>query len=367
MTYPTVRVEGAARDRGRQYGEQARDRVRRSVEAYGEVFQAVAALDRAAAREHASEYVPAIRAFLPSALEEMTGIAEGAAVPFGDVLAINVRTEVIYAAAARRALAGAPSECSAFAALAPATADGATLAGQNWDWLPHAFETLVVLEAHPDDGPAFVTVVEAGLLAKAGVNAHGLAIMTNALCSELDRGAPAVPYHVMLRALFGCRHLPAALAVLQAPQRSSSANYLLAHRDGVAVNVEAAPGGFRELRLLFPDASGLLLHTNHFACRDLPGAEISRVVMPSSPFRLDRLGRLAAAQQGRLDPVTFQGLLADHASHPRSICGHVDASLPFHEQGATVASLVADLTAGVLHVADGPPCEVGYRSVRVPD
>jgi isopenicillin-N N-acyltransferase-like protein len=367
MTYPSVTVAGPARERGRQYGEQARDRIGRSIEAYGAVFRELAGLDRDASREYARAYVPAIEAFLPAALEEMAGIAEGAGVPVDDVLALNVRTEVMYAAEARRALGRVPSECSAFAAIAPATAGTSALAGQNWDWLPHAFDTVVVLESRPDDGPPFVTVVEAGLLAKAGVNGHGLAVMTNALCSEYDRGEPGVPYHVLLRALFACPDLATALAVLQAPSRSSSANYLLAHRDGQAVNVEAAPGGFRELSLLFPDDSGLLLHANHFLCGELPGAQLSRVVMPSSPFRLDRLTRLASADRGRLTAASFQRMLADHAGHPRSICGHPDEALAFYDQGATVASLVADLGDGVLYVADGPPCETPFRAIRVPD
>lgn len=35
--FPHVRVTGPAEERGRQYGEQARDRVRRSVTAYREL------------------------------------------------------------------------------------------------------------------------------------------------------------------------------------------------------------------------------------------------------------------------------------------------------------------------------------------
>jgi len=42
VTFPHVRVEGGPRERGRAYGEQAAERVRRSIEAYREVFQAYA-------------------------------------------------------------------------------------------------------------------------------------------------------------------------------------------------------------------------------------------------------------------------------------------------------------------------------------
>jgi len=43
--FPHVRVEGGPHERGRQYGEQARERVALSVEAYREVFAHYAGWD----------------------------------------------------------------------------------------------------------------------------------------------------------------------------------------------------------------------------------------------------------------------------------------------------------------------------------
>jgi isopenicillin-N N-acyltransferase-like protein len=57
-----------------------------------------------------------------------------------------------------------------------------------------------VLEVRQDEGPDFVTVVEAGLLAKTGMNAAGLGLVTNALVTDADVGEPGLPYHVLLRA-----------------------------------------------------------------------------------------------------------------------------------------------------------------------
>ena len=54
----------------------------------------------------------------------------------------------------------------------------------------------MVLEAEQDEGPRFVTVVEAGLLAKFGLNSAGVGILTNALVCDGDTGEPGVPYHV---------------------------------------------------------------------------------------------------------------------------------------------------------------------------
>jgi isopenicillin-N N-acyltransferase-like protein len=244
-TFPHVRVQGKPRERGRQYGEQARERIGLSIAAYRDVFRHYAGWSWSKVTREARRYEEPIAAYGAVYLEELRGIAEGAGVPFDDVLAINTRTEVMFAARARdaaRASARARGECSAFCVLPEASADAHTLIGQNWDWLLHCGDTTVVLEVQRDDGPDFVTVVEAGLLAKTGFNSSGIGLVTNTLVSDADAGKPGLPYHVALRAILDCEVLSDALAALQRSPRSSSANYLVAHRDGIAVSVEAAPG-----------------------------------------------------------------------------------------------------------------------------
>jgi isopenicillin-N N-acyltransferase like protein len=362
-TYPHVSVEGGPRERGRQYGEAARERVHRSVEAYREVFEAYAGWDWARVEKEAARFEAPIRAFSPTCLEEIEGIAEGAGVATTDILAINVRTEVMFSARARDASIHLPPECTSFAALPSATAEGHTLIGQNWDWLLHSFDTVVVLEAVRDDGPNFVTVVEAGLLAKTGMNAAGIGLATNALVSGDDRGEPGVPYHVLLRALLDAEDLPSALAILQRGWRSSSANYLLAHRDGTACDVEASPGDFTSLHVLFPDRRGLLFHTNHFVSPRFTGRDVSLWVMPDSPFRLDRAGRLADEIEGPVTPQHLQSILSDHGNHPLGICCHPDDRHAPLDQGASVASVIMDLDSRTMWVSDGNPCTAPYRQL----
>ena len=295
-------------------------------------------------------------------LEEIRGIAEGAGLDEADVLAINVRTEVMFAAKAREATGGSrrPGECSAFVVLPERSAAGHTLIGQNWDWLLHAFDTCVVLEVQRDDGPDYVTVVEAGLLAKTGMNSSGIGLVTNALVSDADVGAPGVPYHVALRGILDAETMSDALAVLQRGERSSSANYLIAHRDGLAVNIEAAPGGFEQLYLAFP-VDGVLLHTNHFLAEEFRGVDVGLWLMPDSPFRLERVRHAVAAAPHALAVETFQGALADHANYPSGVCCHPDPRSAPLDQGATVASVLMDLDTAAMWVADGHPCTAPYR------
>jgi isopenicillin-N N-acyltransferase like protein len=371
---PRIRVEGTHYERGLQYGAQARAQVHLSVQAYGRVFAHYTGWDWPAVRRAAAAFEAPIAAFRPAYLDEMRGIAEGAGLDLADVLAINVRSEVMYAAKARQAPLAErattrqpPAECSAFAVVpAPGASQPVTLVGQNWDWLLHSAQTMVVLEARQDDGPDFVTVVEAGLLAKIGLNAAGLGLVTNALVTDADIGAPGLPYHVLLRAILDCATVTEALQVLQAGTRSSSANYLIAHASGAALDVEAAPGDFTRLYPLFPDR-GLLLHTNHFLSPHFlsPGlhpADLSLWAMPSSAVRLQRL-RAGAETTATLDD--FRGLLADHADYPRSICSHPHPDDHPLEQGATIASVLMDLTARRVWLAAGNPCQAPYRELDV--
>ena len=202
-------------------------------------------------------------------------------------------------------------------------------------------------------------MVEAGLLAKAGLNAAGLGLVTNALVTDADIGAPGLPYHVLLRAILDCATVTEALAVLQAGMRSSSANYLIAHASGAALDVEAAPGDFTRLYPRFPD-QGLLLHTNHFLSPRLHPVDVSLWAMPSSAVRLQRL-QAAAPVSATLDG--FRALLADHADYPHSICAHPDPDEHPLEQGATIASVLMDLNARRVWLAAGNPCQVPYTEL----
>ena len=362
--FPHIRVEGGPRERGRQYGEAARGRVRRSIEAYGEVFRQCAGWDRPAVTEQALRYVPPIERFGSSYLEEMRGIAEGAGVGFQDVLSINVRTEVMFAAKARAAETESrrPDGCSAFAVIPEASANGHTLIGQNWDWFLHSSETCVVLEVRQERGPDFVTVVEAGLLAKTGMNSSGIGLATNALVTDQDKGVPGVPYHLVLRAILDSENISDAYAVMQRGFRSSAANFLVAHVDGIAVDVEAAPGDFARLFLIFPE-DGVLLHTNHFRSWLFDLKDVSLWVMPDSPFRLERLTSRINGVRPKLSIETFREALADHGNHPSGICCHPDPRMDPHDRGTTVASVLMDLDAKRMWVADGHPCTSPYREL----
>jgi isopenicillin-N N-acyltransferase like protein len=357
-TYPHIRVTGDPRERGRQYGEQARERVGRSVGLYRRVFQHYAGWSWDRVTSHARDYRPAIEAVRPRYLDEMAGIADGAGLAVDDILALNVRTEIMFAAVARKAA----GECTSFAILPSGTAGGHPLIGQNWDWKTGCTETVVVLEAQQDVGPSYVTVVEAGLLAKTGMNSAGIGLVTNALVSDEDRGDPGLPYHVILRSILDARNLTDALDAVQHHPRSSAANYLVASREGMAVDIEAAPGDHSRVWLTWPDPDQLV-HANHYVC-ETGLKDVMRWYSPDSPFRHRRASTLLENVRGRAHPAQLQALMRDHVNGPSSICTHPDPTMHELEQDMSVASVLYDLESSTMWIADGQPCQHEYRTIE---
>lgn len=357
-------VRGAAAVRGRQYGEQAEAKIRRCVAAYRDLFRHRAGLEWSAAIAHARSFEPDIAAFAPDSLAEMRGIAEGAGVDLDAILVLNCRSELMFAAARSKGMAP-PGECTSFAVAPAASADGHMLLGQNWDWVPFASEVCVLLEARRDDKPGFVTIVEAGMLAKVGFNSAGLGVCTNTLVSEHDAGRRGVPYHVMLRALLDAESLDAATSVLHSAQRALSANYLIADKSGQAANFETIAGGAHEVRITRPQA-GLLAHANHFVTPEFVPID---AYVGNSPHSLTRLEDMWQGLQAAppLSVQRLQEILRSHEHAPNGVCSHPDpAAHPLYAR-CTVASVVADLTAGHMWFTDGPPCANPYESCALQD
>ena len=357
-----IAVHGPPAARGRQYGRQAAREVRHAIAAYRDLFEHRAGLDWNAAVAQARTFAGDIERFLPDAIEEMRGIADGAVVPFDAILVLNCRSELMFAAAHSKGETP-PGECTSFAVTPDASGDGHMLLGQNWDWVPFAREVCVLLDVRrePDDKPSFTTIVEAGMLAKVGVNSAGVGLCTNTLVSERDADQRGVPYHVMLRALLDAESVDDAARILGAAPRALSANYLVADSAGRALNFETIAGGNGQIRATRPEA-GVLAHANHFLAPEFSAIDAYVGKSPHSLTRLEEMRRCLGSANEALTIRRLQQILRGHAHAPNGICSHPDpAAHPLYAR-TTVASFVADLTAGEFWFTDGPPCESDYES-----
>jgi len=320
--------------------------VHHSLALYENLFRHYTGMRWPAVRDRAGVFAGPIDDYDVRLLPEIEGIAEGAAVEAEDILALNVRTEVMFGMA--------NGECTALCTPVNDRADAHVLLAQNWDWHPGARETCVLLVEAPHDAPPFVTLVEAGLLAKCGMNERGIGLAATALTSTLDRGEPGVPFHAILRRILTSGSFDEAIDAVLAPIRASSGNFLLASRDGRAVDLEGAPGG--------PDAvhrtdGTRLAHANHFLRPSRAGfdgfTDLERIDDASTS--VSRQGAadtwVSAAGERSVDEVL--GVLRDHST---SVCQHADGSGPPETAIETVAAIAMDLTEGSLWVTEGPPC-----------
>lgn len=362
--YPRIRVSGDAATRSRQYGALARDRILRTRAGYERAF-AAKGVSWEEAVGFSLGFVPAIAERLPDLLVELRGIAEGSGLAFEDVLTMNCRTEVLWRAAVRQGRAVAPwfgSECSSFALEPDRTAAGRALVGQNWDWLEVLADGVIVLEVDRRDGPSYVTVVEAGLLAKTTMNSAGLGIAVNTIVCSLDGGAHGVPFHLLVRALADAEHVSDAVELLAATPRASSGNYVFASADGAVLNVETAPGDARTVHPIVAE-SGAVVHTNHFLRVPAGGYDLAPSAMADSFVRYGRMHRGIAAQPAKLSVADLQALLSDHADAPSSVCCHPDGRSDPAARWATLVSAILDPATRTIHLAEGTPCTAPWSSL----
>lgn len=349
---PLVMSEGMPFARGLHLGRAQAKRVRQTVSAYRELFRVCAGLDPARVFDIAERFIPPIEAYAPHLLEEMRGIAEGSGHDLREIVAVNSRTELMY---------GVPfGECTSIGVTPEASADGHLRLAQNWDWKASLSGALVLWVIRRDDGPDVLTLTEAGMVGKIGVNASGFAMCVNLLKSYQDTGQPAVPMHIILRRVLEEAHsVEEAIALIGSAKRHTSCNHLIADCNGHLADVEATPFG----RQVLSPTRGVLVHANH--CLDEELAPHDRTVrdQPETLARCERATRLS--QEPPIDEARLRSILSDHATAPNSICRHVQTNLPPDQQDESIASLIFDLTAGMLAIADGPPCQYPYRRLML--
>ncbi len=352
LAFPELRAAGAAGDLGLAHGRAFASQIEHNLGFYLRWLSQSGRVPSARLLEVARGFVPVIEEHFPAMVEEMGGIARGAGRTLAEIALINARTDVSAIVDADLAREKIPA-CTALALFGEVDGKPVLALGQNWDWDPELAKAPVVLRLEPDDGPALVTLTEAGMLAKIGFNQHRLGVCLNFLSHRTD--APpdrfGVPVHCLLRAVLACRSIEAAVNAVESSPRCASANFLLAEHEAdgpTALDLEITPD---EVVTLRADATGLV-HTNHFVDPLLAeGCTSGRG--PSTMTRYASaqiLSRIAAQREA--DPVArLQGVLVSREGLPYPISrdSGSDAST------ATLAGIVMDLTRNRLILSAGPP------------
>lgn len=334
-------LAGSRREIGLAHGRAHALLIQRSLEVYDRLFHDFVGIRWARARVEAERFGRMIERGFPEILEEMDAIAEGAGVEPIDILTLNCRSEI--------SLTRASCGCSAFALQRA----GTQWLAQNWDWRTDQLHNVVVLKIQGRDAPPLVSVGEAGMVAKIGMNARGIGVCLNAIRSQTC--GEGLPIHVALRKILESPDMESALAVASQDRVCSPAHFLVASAEGEAVGLEVHPGEPGRLAA----EGGVVTHTNHLYAAEST-AQVEDFPRADSRPRLARLDaqlRQELPAEAPVDEKALFALLSDHHGEPLSICRHFNPAQPEEERMETLFAVVMNLTERRLALRHGKPCE----------
>jgi isopenicillin-N N-acyltransferase like protein len=346
--FPLLRVEGADYERGTSYGVAAAERIRRSIGIYMPGFEE-RGLSVPAVRKLSAEFAARIEGYAPEMLREMEGIAKGAALPVEDIVMLNARTEIVYGDAAK---GGADDGCTGVIVEPSIAAEGKLIHAQNWDWRADCLDTTVVLNVRPEEGPDYLTMVEAGGLARCGFNSAGLTITGNFLRSEHDSGRDGLPLSLIRRKVLASESFAQAAAHVIETEVSFSNNIMLSMAEGYGVSFEKTPvGTFHQ-----EGQDGLVVHSNHF----LSAGALARILdcglstSPDSLYRRKRVADHLNELRGRITVQDVKSALGDRFAWPHSVCRPPTAGGVGGPLVSTVATVVMVPADGVMEICPAP-------------
>jgi isopenicillin-N N-acyltransferase-like protein len=353
MTLPhQVSLESSPAARGRAFGRARQAEVACTIHAYRQLFQRSRGVTLDDVRRAGQLVGERLAVHYPSLVDEIEGIADGSGHDLLELLAINARTELLAGSAA--------PECTVLGL--PAPGSGNPVLAQNWDFHPDVRDARVLWTVRAGER-WFTTFTEAGILAKIGLNSHGLGVCLNLLSTDVDGGSDGLPIHVLLRLLLqNCGSVAEAVDLCSRVSVSASSCITVGEADDATsriVSLELTPG---HVGLIDP-TDDRLVHTNH--CLDLP-RDRRDLTVNDWPDTRRRLVTGKALLQEDWAPAqhVVATALRSHDNDPTGICRHDSANPSYVDRCETLASVLIDLHDRRIWVSDGPPCRVAHEPVK---
>jgi hypothetical protein len=340
---PIVRCTGTPRQRGRAHGEALGALIRATLDRWLASLQAAGRPDpQAYLRDFLSktDYMAAMARWTPDLLEEIQGIATGAAVPFEHLFAYNLLDEEWWFARSRARLAAG---CTVVGWSAGGGAP--PLLAQTMDIGSVYDGAQAVLHVCVDQGPQALVFTFAGMIGLNGCNADGLGVVVNNL-SMLPHAPHGLPVAAVVRGILAQRSLGDAATFIRSMPHASGQHYAIGAPAGL-LSLECSASGV----IQDADATDRVLHTNHpLAPGSQPAATLPSESTANSRARYDFIAARASAISSQRD---VEAILADQTV-PISLACTGQGSFTF---GATSLALT---TPPRMRVAPGPPHTTAY-------
>lgn len=290
---PVLRLSGSPRDMGFQHGTALKPQIRFL---YHEYYEAL--VKRVVGEEDLRAWAKETEPFIPERYrEEMKGLAEGADLPYEEVLVVNTMVDRFQTIA-----------CSTVVASGDATKGGEVYFGRNLDFPGRNVlqKMTVVVVWSPEGGTPLAAVTWPGMLGVlSGMNAEGVSGATMLVHKGRER-RPGLPYLLMYRqALEGAKTKDDVHASIVQAKRTSSNNFMVVDATGASDVIEFDP----EEVVRRPAAHGCNCSTNFFASEELRDR-----CLPMGKGRYESLEEFLARERGRIDLPLVKQALADVAT-----------------------------------------------------
>jgi isopenicillin-N N-acyltransferase like protein len=342
---PLVKLTGKPGEIGWQHGRQIKDRVRETWKFYS---QTLFGNRLSFLQDMGNRYLEGIYGFSGVYGKEIEAIAAASGHKPWEIAALNARTEIFL----RLLEENPPGECTA--AYFPKT----RVLGQNWDWMKQLEPLVVLMEIKREDGHKILQLAEPGIIGKIGFNSAGIGVCLNILTGK--KSPPAVPVHVLLRAVLDGSSISDILGVFSGMRHGTNSNILMADDRGRFINMEFSG----EKMKVVEDKKTLFLHTNHYLSDLADDHDIETdIVYPSSICRyttgrdlLDGLGEDAGVPE-------LKTVLMDPTGDPYPICAPYVNYFGF--ENGTVSSIIMDLPKRTMEITIGNPRQNAYRTASL--
>ena len=336
-------------ERGLQHGKQASEEIKQVIAGYQQLFLKEMGYSWGEVVELAKGFTAYLTGKMDDLLEEAKGIAQGAGVPFEEIMVLNTRYELLK-------FPKAAHECTGFAVLPEASEKGETIMGQNWDTMDFVGKGVYVLHIDEGNGTRILGLTEPGQLIRNGMNSYGISVNSMNLLSIYDKAEAGVPTNFARRRILQAHNFEEAEALVRSFQFPVSCNYFIGSREGIAADFEATP---EEVFQVLPQ-NGVLGHGNDFVI----DPSVDRDFRSFRHFRGQRLHRLLLEKGGGITPEYIQQCLRDHYRHPLSVCNHTgekEGEYGLH----TIASMLYCLDRECAYICRDNPCVGTYECYQL--
>lgn len=325
---PVLRLKGTPIQQATQYGKQAAKQIHSSANYYAKLFE----MTTQQLKEAGMKYAKAIKEFNHEYYQQLQAIATAANISLGEILAINARSEILN---------DNHYECTSVAL------PNKHVLAQTWDWAIDQRENLVVLEIQQEHNK-ILTVVEAGMLGKIGLNTNNIAVALNALTIEQE--LQGVPIHILLRAALDAT-TKQEIQPLTKPHNTAANMLVLIQNE--FINIEHAA------TTTYVDSGKTpYAHTNHYLGSNIN--DLTQQSYQSSAYRYERTKTLIPTIQTITDVIE---LLAD--THNKDYPIH---RMPYQKKrfGAygTVCTVIMDTNKQELRITTQHPSKNEWQTIH---